>query len=612
MTWTHSIKRSAQSILDYLRSFSPREDIYALGEQGAFSPSAGPGCQRDSTPGTVSSNPEAFKDLEIGLVMKKVYESVPRQNQTAQDKDLEYIEGIFHHPLTDRDAIVERQDVITELQSDEELWNQVLAVKWRLDTLLYDGSYRRSINGLKSLNDVRNVVDVIVAVRQMQMPESSTLRKIKDIGLNFDSDGKFREAEAFVKKLYVPYGLGDVIDYNSSFLRSISGVDSRREFYSGNRILLEVTERMLNETPFRDFINDEAKAVHLLETMKSKMGMWHRELFGFNLSGFNLQKWGKNERESYSDLIEYWLLLVNEALACRVPRLKIGDLSAELGFYLGAAALQRQWAAAGISVANPRFLGKGDLRAGMYGSINTTLIEKIGREAIVANDVISDRNHNLFIITGPNNGGKTTYIRQVGQMYWLAHLGMGVPAQSAEISLVDSIFTSFNTEDNSAEGTGLYLTELKRIAQFSRPVDGQPRMTPYSIVFFDEFANGTDHEESVNRTKIVLDYLSQKGVTAYFTTHKHEIADMVERGELAGAVNLAPEVRQKNGAIENTYRMLRNSRERSYGYIQAEAMGITPEALRSCLVEEVSQGLYPIEDTRLRGNNAHHCERSGK
>jgi DNA mismatch repair ATPase MutS len=94
-------------------------------------------------------------------------------------------------------------------------------------------------------------------------------------------------------------------------------------------------------------------------------------------------------------------------------------------------------------------------------------------------------------------------------MYWLAHIGMGIPADQAELSSLDCVFTSFNTEDNPAEGTGLYLTELKRISQFSRPATGQPRMTPYSIIFFDEFANGTDHEESVKRTKIVLEYLSQ-------------------------------------------------------------------------------------------------------
>ena len=604
MTLTHSLKRTAQGILAYLRSFSPREDTYVLGRQDAISDAKILACSQEKSLGTVLSNPEAFKDLEIGSVMIGVYESVPRQSQTAQDKDLEYIEWLFHHPSADCNDIVERQDTITELQRNEDLWNQVLAVKGALDVSLYDESFRRSINGLKSLQDVSNIVDLVFAIRQMGMPDSIRLKRIKDIGLFFDADERFREAEKFVRELYVPYGLGDVIDYNTSFLRSISGVESRREFFSGNRILLEITERMHTETPFRDFINDEARAVNLLETMRSKIEMWHKELFGFNLGGYNLQKWGKNERDKYSDMIEYWLLLVNEALSCRVPRLKMENLSAELGFYLGAAALQRRWIKAGFPVTNPKFSDSRERSAGISGSINTTLIEKISRENIVANDIVSDRDHNLFVITGPNNGGKTTYIRQVGQMYWLAHLGMGVPAQRAEISFVDSIFTSFNTEDNSAEGTGLYLTELKRISQFSRPVDGQPRMTPYSILFFDEFANGTDHEESVKRTKIVLEYLSRKGVTAYFTTHKHEIADMVERGELMGAVNLAPEIRQVDGAIENTYRMLRNSREKSYGYIQAEAMGITPEALRSCLMVEVSQGIYPIEDTRLNGATA--------
>jgi len=186
-------------------------------------------------------------------------------------------------------------------------------------------------------------------------------------------------------------------------------------------------------------------------------------------------------------------------------------------------------------------------------------------------------------------------------MYWLAHVGMAIPAERAEISTVDALFTSFNTEDNTAEGTGLYLTELKRISQFSRPGEDQPLMTPYSIIFFDEFANGTDHEESVKRTKTVLDYLSRKGVTAYFTTHKHEISAMVERGELPGALNLAAEVKRDGDAIKTTYRIVRNAKEGSYGFVQAEAMGITPESLLARLRDEISQGFYPLEDTRLEG-----------
>ena len=221
-------------------------------------------------------------------------------------------------------------------------------------------------------------------------------------------------------------------------------------------------------------------------------------------------------------------------------------------------------------------------------------------DSIVPNDIISDRDHNLFVITGPNNGGKTTYIRQVGQMYWLSHVGMAVPAKSAELSLVDGIYTSFNTEDNTNDGTGLYLTELKRISEFTKS-NGKARITPYSVVFFDEFANGTDHDESVARTQVVLDHLSQKGVTSYFTTHKHEIADYVEQGKLPGSVNLASEVKMNGNGFVTTHRVLRNAREKSYGNFQAEAMAITPEALRSSLESEITSGYYPIEDTRVGG-----------
>jgi hypothetical protein len=88
-------------------------------------------------------------------------------------------------------------------------------------------------------------------------------------------------------------------------------------------------------------------------------------------------------------------------------------------------------------------------------------------------------------------------------------------------------------------------------------------------------------------------------VTAYFTTHKHEIADMVEAGRLPGAANLGAEVRQSECGMETTFRILRNAKEKSYGHIQAEAMGITPDALQSYLLEEIAKRLYPVEDTRM-------------
>ncbi|OPY92842.1 MAG: DNA mismatch repair protein MutS [Syntrophaceae bacterium PtaU1.Bin231] len=592
------MRRTAQRLLDYLQGFRTREDAYALAEREEKRPEDR-GKAGEADFGKVLSNRDAFKDLNIGCIMDRVFEAVPRGLEKSKMNDRQFLENLFRYPVNDPGEIAERQEAIAELQGNEDLWTQVLAVKTSLDDCLYDERFSSSVYGLKSLQDAGNLVAFVSSIRRMQLPASVRLKRVRDLGARFDADEGFRDTERFIRELYIPYELGETIDGNTGFLRSITGVESRREFFNGNRLILEVTERLLVEEAFRHFINDEARAVELLATMESKFGSWHRELFGFKLSGFDLDKWGKSERRKYLDLMEYWLSLVNEAVYSRIPRLEVGDLAQELGFFLGAAALQREWAKGGIPVVNPTLVDKRERRAAILGSFNPSLITTLGGNRVVPNDILSDRDHNIFVITGPNNGGKTTYIRQVGQMYWLAHLGMGVPADRAELSLVDSLFTSFNAEDNTAEGTGLYLTELKRISQFTRPEPGQPRMTPYSVIFFDEFANGTDHQESVRRTRTILEHLSRKGVTAYFTTHKHEIADIVARGDLAGAVNLAAEVRHRNGGIETTYRIVRDAREMSYGHLQAEAMGITPESLQALLVEEVSQGLYPREDTRL-------------
>ncbi|HLZ18300.1 MAG TPA: hypothetical protein VKO67_01735, partial [Smithellaceae bacterium] len=426
MTLKHHLEKTAGRILDYLQGFTPRGDIYTLEDAKA-------GYCRDEQNTVMSpagrfvqSNGEAFHDLDISGVLDKALAAVPRQYEKGKARDQEYIRDLFHHPLVDRDEIIKRQEVISELQDDEDLWNQILAVKASLDTCLYDERFRSAVNGLKPLQDAANIVEFVCAVRKMRNPASRRLSLLKDLGDRFDADAKFLEAEKFIREIYLPYGVGDAIDNNLDYLNSISSVVSRREFYSGNRIILEATEKLLAGEPFALFLNNEAKAVNLHKTMKSKLDVWHKEMFSFNLSGVNLEAWGKNERKRYADLMEYWLSLVNEAIYSRIPRLEIGDLSPELGFYLGAAALQKKWKADGFAVTFPRLLEKREIRASITAAGNTSLMGRLPADRIVRNDIASDKNHNLFVITGPNNGGKTTYIRQVGQMYWLAHLGMGL------------------------------------------------------------------------------------------------------------------------------------------------------------------------------------------
>ena len=330
--------------MDYLKGFTTRQDIYALEGQNACYHRKNHQEAGENATRFVRSNPEAFHDLDVGGVLDKVFAVVPRQYEKGRVRDREYMDDIFHNP----------------------------------------------VNGLKSLQDASNIVEFVLSIRRMREPVSKRLKRVKDLGARFDADERFREAEKFITALYLPYKLGDVIDDNMDYLHSISSVGSRREFYGGNRIILEATEKMLTEEPFVQFINDEARALNLLKTMKSKLDIWHKDMFSFNLSGIKLETWGKNERKRYGELMEYWLLLVNEAVYSRIPKLEIGDLSPELSFYLGAGSVQRKWTADGFTVTTPTVLEKREIRASIPGSCNTSLIERINKDRIIRNDIASE------------------------------------------------------------------------------------------------------------------------------------------------------------------------------------------------------------------------------
>ena len=130
----------------------------------------------------VQSNQEAFDDLAIGGVQDQVFAAVPRRYEKSGVSDKEYLSDIFHNPVCNGDEIVQRQEAIAELQDDEDLWDEALAVKQSLDTCLYDERYRSAVNGLKSLQDAANIVDFVLAIRKMRKPVSKRLKRIKESG----------------------------------------------------------------------------------------------------------------------------------------------------------------------------------------------------------------------------------------------------------------------------------------------------------------------------------------------------------------------------------------------------------------------------------------------
>jgi len=575
----------------YLKKFEPRDDL------SKFTPTDNSILQYNEWNASQSEN--AYADLEIENVAHDVVLLAPFEKRRATDATRNTIEKIFHNPTTNISELFDRQEVILELYSNPDLMKQFSSAKIAGDDFKYDERFRDHPDWITQLEKSKLLVNFFDSVLATDDVKSKRLNKIKSFAKNVNEDSGYKKVHDFIKDIYEPNDLGDVFAVLTHSLNhdSLYDVDSRRSFFAKSKILRESLDVLFNDNKYEGFVNKEINEVKILDSFDNKVKEYNSFLFKFKEG---LREFQNKHNDDFGKLVSYLGEVLTEGISSKMGKLGIGDIPELLGFYIGAAKLAKSWENKKAPVVVPELLEKNVRITKIIDAYNTTLLAQNDAGKIIPNDIISDPKTNLFVIEGPNNGGKTTYLRHVGQMYWLTQLGMMIPAKEAKISVVDGIYTSIGAEDDTDAGTGQYLTELNRVCEFTKPSNGHMRTTPYSLLFFDEFANGTDHDEAVYRTRIVLDHLSMKGVTAYFTTHKHEIGKMVEDNLIPGAMNLAAEAKF-NGELKTTHKILRNTREKSYGNVIAENLGITEDNLKSFLNEELAKGHYSINDTRLGG-----------
>jgi DNA mismatch repair protein MutS len=183
----------------------------------------------------------------------------------------------------------------------------------------------------------------------------------------------------------------------------------------------------------------------------------------------------------------------------------------------------------------------------------------------------------MCIITGPNNGGKSTYVKTVGLIQWMAQQGLFVPAKSARVSQVDGIYTHFVSPDDITEGEGRYLNELRRMRYIFE------NATPHSLVILDEPCGGTSYEEGKAQSRVILEGLANLGPTTYFTTHMHELArDLPSTPGFERARNLqaACKYNEDGSKLVYTYKIKPGVSGKSYGMELAKETGLDRESLK--------------------------------
>jgi DNA mismatch repair protein MutS len=194
------------------------------------------------------------------------------------------------------------------------------------------------------------------------------------------------------------------------------------------------------------------------------------------------------------------------------------------------------------------------------------------REQFVPNDVRLDSEERVVILTGPNMAGKSTILRQVGLITLMAQMGSFVPAEGAQIGVVDRIFTRVGASDSLAQGHSTFMVEM---IETSAILNGA---TPRSLVLLDEIGRGTSTYDGVSIAWAVTEYIHERiGAKTIFATHYHELTQIADLLTAAAAWNVA--VKELGDEIVFLRRLERGGADRSYGVQVARLAGLPAEVI---------------------------------
>jgi DNA mismatch repair protein MutS len=219
-----------------------------------------------------------------------------------------------------------------------------------------------------------------------------------------------------------------------------------------------------------------------------------------------------------------------------------------------------------------------------------------GSERFVPNDLyLNASTHTILLLTGPNMGGKSTYLRQTALIVILAQMGSFVPARSARLGIVDRVFTRIGASDNLARGRSTFMVEMTETAAILHTA------TPSSLILLDEVGRGTSTYDGLAIAWAAVEFLHARvRAKALFATHYFELTELAE--QLAGVKNYHVSVKETGAGIAFLRKVEPGAADRSYGIEVAKLAGLPSEVItraREVLVEhesaerELSEHLSP-------------------
>lgn len=280
-----------------------------------------------------------------------------------------------------------------------------------------------------------------------------------------------------------------------------------------------------------------------------------------------------------------------------IPNLqKINDLVSELDIYLAFArnSIEYNWIKPEVNDSDVIKIENGRHPVIEY------LLQKEGK-TFVKNSVCLNGENSLQIITGPNMGGKSTFIRQIALITLLAQVGSFVPADKAEIGIVDRVFTRVGASDNLSQGESTFMVEMLEAA------DILANATPRSLIILDEIGRGTSTFDGMSIAWAICEFIQGLGAKTLFATHYHELTELSNK--YTNVKNLAVKVVDYNGEIIFMHQIIEGKADKSYGIHVAKLAGLPEKVIKTSekvlkLLEKEKNKLQPKPQDLFSGQMA--------
>ncbi len=431
---------------------------------------------------TKSPIPENSEDLINDLGLDVIFEHMSKGDQYI----LEISKEVLLNPLTDKDAVAYRQEILKDALKNPEIVRNLYKM-----TIEVEESKREKWWGIFGWKTPANVLSGARRTLEALLEFLKRLRRVSDESSEkFHSEG-FSNFFKMIKR-----------ELSDEYLRKVEDMVEKLKFQRG--VLLKVSIGEGNEG--RDYT--------LIKPLEKK---WFQKIFNKQkVYSYRLNPRDEAGAQALDELRNRGISEVTSVVACAADHIEgfFKKLRREIAFYVASINLYESLKDLGIPVTFP--LVSEERKVSFENLVNISLALTNGGK--VVGNSLKEKGKELFIITGANRGGKTTFLRSFGQAVLMMQAGMYTTARHFSSNLYSGVFTHFRREEDESMRMGKFEEELSRMSEI---VD---QIKPGALLLLNEFLSSTNEREGSEIAHQIVKALVESGVNVMYVTHMYTLA----------------------------------------------------------------------------------------